>query len=290
MRTITDYCKQIFGEKAYRLTLDGGFNCPNRDGSIAVGGCTFCRTGSGDFAESATLPLDEQIARSKARISGKYKGSTYIAYFQSFTNTYAPVRVLRERFMPVILRDDIAALAIATRPDCLPDDVLHLLADLIAIKPVWVELGLQTIHNNTAAMFNRGYETYVYDNAIARLNSIGIHTVTHMILNLPGETKEMMLETADHIAAVSSSGLKIQMLNILRDTPLALEYNKSPFPLFSLEEYAALTADIIRRMPADMVLHRMTGDGSHDHLIAPRWITDKKRVLSTINQLLKTEL
>jgi len=288
MRSISDYTRSLFGEKAYRLSLDGGFSCPNRDGAISRTGCTFCLNGSGDFASSHVLPLEAQIDQAKARVAGKYRGSTFIAYFQSFTNTYAPVDVLRQRFEPVIRRDDIAALAIGTRPDCLPASVLVLLGELNRIKPVWVELGLQTMHDSTAARLNRGYPTRVYDEAIANLNALGIHTVTHMILGLPGETEEMMLATADHIAAQQSGGLKIQMLNILRGTPLATEYESEPFPMMSLEEYAALTARIIHRMPDSMVLHRMTGDGPRRALIAPMWITDKKRVLNTINQNLRT--
>lgn len=287
MRSISDYTRALFGEKAYRLSLDGGFSCPNRDGAISRIGCTFCLNGSGDFASSHILPLDEQIEQAKSRISGKYRGSTFIAYFQSFTNTYAPVDILRQRFKPVIRRDDIAALAIGTRPDCLPADVMDLLGELNRIKPVWVELGLQTMHDDTALRLNRGYPTRVYDEAIASLNLLGIHTITHMILGLPGETEDMMLATADHIAAQNSGGLKIQMLNILRGTPLADEYESAPFPLLSLEEYAGLTARIIRRMPDSMALHRMTGDGPRRALIAPMWITDKKRVLNTIERELR---
>ena len=287
MRSISDYTRALFGEKAYRLSLDGGFSCPNRDGAISRIGCTFCLNGSGDFASSHILPPDEQIEQAKSRISGKYRGSTFIAYFQSFTNTYAPVDILRQRFAPVIRREDIAALAVGTRPDCLPADVLDLLGELNCIKPVWVELGLQTMHDDTALRLNRGYPTRVYDEAIASLNLLGIHTVTHMILGLPGETEDMMLATADHIAAQNSGGLKIQMLNILRGTPLADEYESAPFPLLSLEEYAGLTARIIRRMPDSMVLHRMTGDGPRRALIAPMWITDKKRVLNTIERELR---
>lgn len=286
MRSITDYCTGIFGEKAYRLSLDGGFSCPNRDGTLSSGGCTFCLGGSGDFAASHTLPIDRQIDQAKSRIAGKYRGSTFIAYFQSFTNTYAPADVLRAKFEPVIRRGDIAALAIGTRPDCLPAPVLALLAELNRIKPVWVELGLQTMHDVTAARINRGYPTRVYDEAVSALNDIGIHTVTHMILSLPGETEDMMLATADHIAEQNSGGLKIQMLNILRSTPMADEFARAPFPLMDLDAYASLTARIIRRMPDHMVLHRMTGDGPRRALIAPQWITDKKRALNAISRAL----
>ena len=287
MRSITDYTAQIFGQKAYRLSLDGGFSCPNRDGTLSRTGCTFCLNGSGDFAASHILPLDAQIDQAKARVAGKYHGSAFIAYFQSFTNTYAPVDVLRRRFEPVIRRSDICALALGTRPDCLPASVLDLLGELNCIKPVWVELGLQTMHDATASRLNRGYPTQVYDHAIAALNSADIHTVTHMILSLPGETEDMMLQTADHIAAQHSGGIKIQMLNILRGTPLAEEFARTPFPLFTLEQYAAVAAKIIRRMPSDMVLHRMTGDGPRSALIAPSWVTDKKRVLNTIQRELR---
>lgn len=287
MKRISEFTAECFGEKAYRLSLDGGFGCPNRDGVISSGGCSFCLNGSGDFAASHRLSVDEQIDQAKARIAGKYRGRTFIAYFQSFTNTYAPAEVLRERFWPVISRPDIAALAIGTRPDCLPPPVLSLLTELNTIKPLWVELGLQTMHDETARRFNRGYSTRVYDEAIAALNAAGIHTVTHMILSLPGETEEMMLQTAGHIAAQHSGGLKIQMLNILRGTPMADAYEKEPFPLLTMERYAALTARIIRRMPDDMVLHRMTGDGPRHALIAPAWVTDKKRVRNAIERELR---
>ena len=287
MKTIVQYAIETFGEKAYRLSLDGGFGCPNRDGTISRGGCTFCLNGSGDFAASHHLPLNAQIDQAKSRIAAKYRGHTFIAYFQSFTNTHAPADVLRQKFLPVLQRPDIAALAIGTRPDCLPAPVIDLLAELNAIKPVWVELGLQTMHDTTAVRLNRGYPTRVYDTAIAALNAIGVHTVTHMILSLPGEDRAMMLQTADHIAAQRSGGLKIQMLNVLRGTPLADEYAANPFPLLSLEEYADLTASIIRRMPADMVLHRMTGDGPRNAIVAPAWVTDKKRVRNTIDRELR---
>lgn len=286
MRSITDYCTEIFGEKAYRLSLDGGFTCPNRDGTLSHTGCTFCLGGSGDFAASHVLPPDQQIDQAKARVASKYRGRTFIAYFQSYTNTHAPADVLRARFWPVLMRDDVAAIAVGTRPDCLPAPVLDLLGKMNRIKPVWVELGLQTMHDSTAARLNRGYPTHVYDEAVTALNSLGIHTVTHMILSLPGETEDMMLATADHIAAQNSGGLKIQMLNILRGTPLAEEFARNPFPLMDMDRYAALTAKIIRRMPDDMVLHRMTGDGPRRALIAPQWITDKKRALNAITRAL----
>ena len=206
MDTLNQYCKKTFGEKLYKLSLNGGMTCPNRDGTLGDRGCIFCSAGgSGDFAPAADLPLEEQIAQAKARIAPKFRGSRYIAYFQAYTNTYAPVERLKTLFEPVIHRPDIAALSIATRPDCLPEEVLDLLGELNHIKPVWVELGLQTIHPKTAAYIRRGYDLPCYDRAVRELNARGIHVVTHVILGLPWESRQQMLETVDYAAQIAAA-------------------------------------------------------------------------------------
>lgn len=288
MRTLNDYCREQFGEKLYKLSLNGGMTCPNRDGTLGSRGCIFCSAGgSGDFAPSAALTMEEQIEDARSRVSQKYHGSRYIAYFQAYTNTYAPVEYLRRLFLPVIQRPDIAALSIATRPDCLGEDVLGLLGELRAIKPVWVELGLQTIHPATAAYIRRGYDLPVYDRAIARLNAMGIHTITHVILGLPGETEEMMLETVNHVAAVGSQGIKLQLLHVLEGTDLAQDYRAGAFDVMTMEEYVALVRSCVAVLPPEMVVHRLTGDGPKRLLIAPQWSGDKKRVLNAINRALR---
>lgn len=287
MRSLNQYCKETFGEKLYKLSLNGGMTCPNRDGTLDDRGCIFCSAGgSGDFAPAATLPLEEQIAQAKARVAPKFRGSRYIAYFQAYTNTYAPVERLKQLFEPVIQRPDIAALSIATRPDCLPEDVLALLEALNQIKPVWVELGLQTIHPRTAAYLRRGYPLDCYDRAVRELNARGIHVITHVILGLPGEERAQMLETVDHVVQVGSGGIKLQLLHVLEGTDLAEDYRAGRFSVLTLEEYVELVAACVRRLPPEMVVHRMTGDGPKRLLLAPLWSGDKKRVLNALNRAL----
>lgn len=287
MRTLNQYCKETFGEKLYKLSLNGGMTCPNRDGTLDDRGCIFCSAGgSGDFAPAATLPLEEQIAQAKARVAPKFRGSRYIAYFQAYTNTYAPVERLKQLFEPVIQRPDIAALSIATRPDCLPEDVLALLEALNQLKPVWVELGLQTIHPRTAAYLRRGYPLDCYDRAVRELNARGIHVITHVILGLPGEERAQMLETVDHVVQVGSGGIKLQLLHVLEGTDLAEDYRAGRFSVLTLEEYVELVAACVRRLPPEMVVHRMTGDGPKRLLLAPLWSGDKKRVLNALNRAL----
>ncbi len=265
-------------------------SCPNRDGKLDTRGCIFCSAGgSGDFTPDRRIPLDEQIEDAKKRVSSKYKGTHYIAYFQAYTNTYAPVEKLRALFMPVIKREDIAVLSIATRPDCLSDEVLDLLRELNDIKPVWVELGLQTIHEKTVDYIRRGYPLPVYDKAIRDLDKIGIHTITHLILGLPGETKEDMLQSVHYVAACGSQGIKLQLLHVLKGTDLASDYEKGLFQTLSFDEYMDLLADCVRLLPKDMVVHRLTGDGPKNLLMAPMWSADKKRVMNTIHQRLKKD-
>ena len=285
MLTVNQYCRNTFGEKLYKLCLNGGFSCPNRDGTLDSRGCIFCSAGgSGDFAPSAAMDVDTQIEEAKARVAAKYHGSRYIAYFQAFTNTYAPVERLRTLYMPVIKRHDIAALSIATRPDCLGDDVLELLGELNRIKPVWVELGLQTTKPESVRYIRRGYETKLYDMAVKKLQCLGIHVITHVILGLPGESREDMLSTVRHVAAVGSDGIKLQLLHVLDGTDLAMDYRAGMFRAMELDEYIDLLKECIALLPENMVVHRLTGDGPKKSLIAPLWTGDKKRVLNAIKR------
>ena len=285
MLTVNEYCKQQFGQKLYKLSLDGGMTCPNRDGTLDTRGCIFCSAGgSGDFTPNRTKPIEDQINEAKEKVSAKYKGDKYIAYFQAYTNTYAPVETLRQIFMTVINRDDIAVLSIATRPDCLSNEVLVLLDELNQIKPVWVELGLQTIHEKTAAYIRRGYHLAIYDKAIKDLNAIGIHTITHIILGLPGETKEDMLASVRHVVLQKSKGIKLQLLHVLKNTDLAMDYQNGLFKTMEFEEYVDLVAECVKLLPPDMVVHRLTGDGPKSLLIAPLWSADKKRVLNALHK------
>ncbi len=291
MLTVNEYCRQQFGQKLYKLSLDGGMTCPNRDGMLDTRGCIFCSAGgSGDFTPNRNKPIEEQINEAKEKVSAKYKGDKYIAYFQAYTNTYAPIETLRQIFMPVISRDDIAVLSIATRPDCLSDEVLALLDELNQIKPVWVELGLQTIHEKTADYIRRGYRLAIYDKAIKDLNAIGIHTITHIILGLPGETKEDMLASIRHVVLQKSKGIKLQLLHVLKNTDLAKDYQNGLFNTMEFEEYVDLVAECVKLLPTDMVVHRLTGDGPKSLLVAPIWSADKKRVLNALHKKMNLDL
>lgn len=286
-RSLDFHLKTIFGEKVYRLSLDGGMTCPNRDGTLDTRGCIFCSAGgSGDFAAAPAQSVAEQITAAKARIASKVNCRKYIAYFQAYTNTYAPVDVLRRLFSEAISQPDIVALSVATRCDCLPNEVLDLLSELNQIKPVWVELGLQTVHADTLLRIRSGFTTAQYETAVHALSSRGIAVITHLILGLPGETVNMMLASVSHVARLPVSGIKLQLLHVLKHTDLGIQYEREPFRLFSLEEYCDLVADCIALLPPDMVIHRLTGDGPRSLLIAPRWSTDKKRVLNTIQKRL----
>ena len=287
MITLNDYCKAQFGEKLYKLSLNGGMSCPNRDGKIGTRGCIFCSAGgSGDFTPPLSMSIEEQIEDAKRRVADKFSGSRYIAYFQAYTNTYAPIGYLRRLFTPVIEREDIAALSIATRPDCLDDDVLELLRELNNKKPVWVELGLQTIHPSSAEYIRRGYPLEVYDEAVKKLSAMGIHTVTHVILGLPNETREDMLETVRHVKETGSGGIKLQLLHVLEGTDLADDYRAGKFEVLSFEDYINLVCDCVKIIGDSMVIHRLTGDGPKKLLLAPQWSGDKKRVINAINRAL----
>lgn len=285
MKNLNRFCLESYGEKLYKLSLDGGMTCPNRDGKLDTRGCIFCSAGgSGDFAAPASMSMDGQIEFAKKRVSGKFKGERYIAYFQAYTNTYAPVEYLRELFMPVIKRDDIAVLSIATRPDCLGEDVLSLLAELREIKPVWVELGLQTVKPESVEYIRRGYDTAVYDEAVKRLNELDIHTVTHIILGLPSETTEDMCASVHHAVNAGTQGIKLQLLHVLEGTDLADDYRAGKFETMELEEYIEALKACLAEIPENVVVHRLTGDGPKKILISPLWSGDKKRVLNAINK------
>lgn len=287
--TLNNYLKERFGEKVYKIALNGGFTCPNRDGKIGTRGCIFCsKGGSGDFAESPDLTITEQIDNGKKRLEKKIKNGKYIAYFQAFTNTYAPVEKLRAIYTEAIIHPDIVAISIGTRPDCLGDDVLALLDELNKIKPIFVELGLQTINEDTARYIRRGYTLEVYDKAVADLHKIGINVVTHIILGLPGESKNDMLKSVEYACKVTD-GIKLQLLHILKGTDLAKDYEQGKFKVLTLEQYTDIIKECVQIIPENVVIHRLTGDGAKKDLIAPLWSADKKTVLNTINRALKNE-
>ena len=286
MIRLSDFLKERFGEKIYRLSLSSGCTCPNRDGTVGYGGCSFCSEGgSGEFA-AEPAPIDVQIEDAKKRILKKTDAEKYIAYFQAYTNTYGDIEHLKALYTETLRRDDIAALSLGTRPDCLGDEVMEMLMELRSIKPVWIELGLQTIHEKTAERIRRGYALPVFERAYERLKSAGLEVIVHVIFNLPGETREDMLETVRYLSRLEPGldGVKLQMLQILEGTDMAEEYRKNPFPLMNLEEYSDLIAESVSILPDRTVLHRMTGDGPRRLLIAPLWSLDKKRVLNTINR------
>ena len=282
------YLKDKFGQKVYKISLDGGFTCPNRDGKTGTRGCIFCsKGGSGDFAESREMSITEQIENGKKRVEKKIKSGKYIAYFQAFTNTYAPVEILRQKYEEAINHPDIVALSIATRPDCLGDDVLRLLDEMNKIKPVFVELGLQTIHQKSAKYIRRGYDLSVYDKAVRDLKKIGVNVVVHVILGLPNESENDMLETVKYVCESGANGIKLQLLHVIDGTDLAKDYEKGLFKTLEFDEYVNLIVKCVKIIPKVIVIHRLTGDGAKKDLIAPLWSADKKRVLNAINKALR---
>ncbi len=287
--SLNQYLRERFGEKVYKIALDGGMTCPNRDGTIGVGGCIFCSEGgSGEFAECFQNNIVQQILNAKRRINGKTTAQKYIAYFQSYTNTYAPITYLENIFTTAMSDPEVVALSIGTRPDCLDDKVVELLARLNQIKPVWIELGLQTIHAQSAHYIRRGYELPVFEDAMTRLHQAGIEVIVHVILGLPGETKEMMLETVKYLSdQYKPEGIKLQLLHVLRGTDLAQDYRCGKFEVMSVEEYMDVLFSCIELLPRDVVIHRLTGDGPKRLLLAPLWSGDKKRVLNTIHRELE---
>lgn len=282
--SLNTYLHETFGTKLYKLALDGGFTCPNRDGAVGTRGCIFCSgRGSGDFAEPVGDDVCAAIDRAKARVARKNPGGKYIAYFQSFTSTYAPVARLEQLFTQALAHPDVAALSVATRPDCLGDEVVALLRQLNAVKPVWVELGLQTVHDRTARYIRRGYDTPVFFDAVDRLKVSGLSVIVHMILGLPDESAAMIAETARQVGRSGADGVKLQLLHVLEGTDLAAEYRAGKFTLPDMDEYLRLLAACVELLPPSMVIHRLTGDGAKRDLIAPLWSADKKRVLNAIN-------
>lgn len=284
--SFNQYLKDTFNQKIYKLSLNAGFTCPNRDGTIDTRGCIFCsKGGSGDFAENPNLSITEQIENGKARVSKKIKDGKYIAYFQAFTNTYAPIDVLKSKFYEAVNHKEIVALSIATRPDCLNSEVITLLEEINQIKPIFVELGLQTIHKKSADYIRRCYDLSVYDKAISNLKEIKVNVVVHIIIGLPGETKQQMLETVDYVCKSGADGVKLQLLHVLKNTDLATDYEAGKFKTLELEEYLDIIKECVAIIPKNIVIHRLTGDGAKKDLIAPLWSADKKRVLNAVNKL-----
>lgn len=282
--SLNEYYKNRFNKKVYKISINGGMTCPNRDGTLGTKGCIFCSEGgSGEFSASAELRISEQLKSAIERVKTKTKDNLFIAYFQPFTNTYASTDYLRRIFYEAIEPDCIVGLSIATRPDCLDDEKLELLKELNLIKPVSVELGLQTIHEKTAEYIRRGYKLEVYDEAVRKLRNAGIDIVTHVIIGLPYETEEMMLETVEYVGK-RTDGIKLQLLHVLKNTDLAKEYQSGKFEVLSLENYTDIIIKAIERLPERVVIHRITGDGDNKSLIAPMWSADKKRVLNYINR------
>lgn len=287
MLTMNEYCRRQYGKKLYKLSLDGGFTCPNRDGTKGVGGCIFCSSsGSGDFAEKGE-DIFTQIENAKKRVAKKNKGGGYIAYFQNFTATYAPVEKLERLFFAAVSHPDIDVLSVATRPDCLGRDVLELLGRLNKIKPVWVELGLQTVKAESVRYIRRGYENAVYMQAVERLHAEGIYVITHMIIGLPDETLDDMKRTLGFIIENKSEGVKLQLLHVLRDSDLYYDYIKGKVKVLSKEEYLDILSELLVMIPENTAVHRLTGDGNKKNLVAPEWSADKKSVLNDINKLVK---
>ena len=307
--SLNEYLNATFGEKVYKLALNGGMTCPNRDGVIDTRGCIFCSVGgSGDFAgggqtvdkglgpfadgkvDDSHLPrITEQIEAAKALVQSKYSGNSYIAYFQAFTNTYAPIDYLRRIFTEAILHPDIVCLSIATRPDCLDDEIIALISELNTIKPVWIELGLQTIHERSATYIRRGYPLSVFERSIAMLNTAKITTIVHMIIGLPHETPEDIYATASYLSRMNIQGVKLQLLHVLRGTDLADDYANGLFKTLSLDEYIAILGHVIELLPKDIVIHRITGDGPKNQLIAPLWSANKRNVLNLIEREFKLQ-
>lgn len=299
--SLNQYVRQAFGQKLYKISLNGGMTCPNRDGKLDTRGCLFCSAGgSGDFA-AAPAPIPEQIEAAKAQVARKTRTGPYIAYFQAYTNTYAPLPYLEKLFTQAILHPQVAALSIGTRPDCLPEPVLDLLERLAKIKPVWVELGLQTIHPATAEYIRRGYPLSVFDAAVANLKARGLSVIVHLILGLPGETPAQMIESAAYtgraltrqpltssaLSIPPADGVKLQLLHVLKGTDLAVDYEKGLFQTMSMEDYFSVLFDCLEVLPPSLVIHRLTGDGPKSLLIEPQWTANKKTVLGAMNKAME---
>lgn len=283
----SDAMKRRFGKKLYKLALDGGMTCPTRDGTKGTRGCIFCsESGGGDFAARRCGSIDEQIDIAVKTVGTKADGALFAAYYQSYTNTYAPIDYLEGLFYATVTNLKISVMSVGTRPDCLPDDVIELLKQLNRIKPVWVELGLQTVHQSTADYIRRGYTLDVYDDAVSRLHKAGIEVITHLILGLPGEDKNMMMSSARY-AGACSDGIKLQLLHVLKDSDLYADYLSGRVEPLGMEQYFDILAGCLSVIPRDVVIHRLTGDGAKKNLVAPTWSADKKRVLNSMNAFFK---
>lgn len=286
--SLNAYYRSLFGRKIAKISLDGGFTCPNRDGTLGRRGCLFCSAGgSGDFAENASLSITEQISRGKAQTADKWPDAAYIAYFQAFTNTYAPVEELRQRYEEALACPDVAGLSIATRADCLPEEVLDLLEELSCRTRLWVELGFQTAKEETAQRIRRGYGNHVFEGAVRALDERKIPVIAHVILGLPGESREDMLHTIDYLNDLPIQGVKLQLLHVLADSDLAPLYQSGQYTPLTKEDYITLLGDCIARLRPDIVLHRLTGDGDKNTLLAPLWSLHKRDVLNSIHRSLR---
>lgn len=284
------YFRNRFGTKLIKLALDGGFSCPNRDGTLSDKGCIFCsEQGSGDFSGDRLLSITEQIAQMKEKMSIKWKNGKYLAYFQAYTNTYAPVDVLRKKYLEAIADKDVLAISIATRPDCINPEVLELLKEINQIKPVFVELGFQSSKPETVKLINRLYENEIFRKAVFDLKEIGINVIAHVIIGLPNEDSTDLLNTLSYAVESGIDGIKLQLLHILKNTPLEKYHYKKPFHILTMEEYIDLIILAIKNLPPEIVIHRITGDGNRQTLIEPKWSLDKKRVLNSINRELREQ-
>ncbi len=288
MITLNNYLKDTFGEKVYKLSVNINCTCPNRDGTLDTRGCIFCHSGSSHFAEFGSN-IDEQLDRAKLRLKDKTDAKKFIAYFGSYTNTYAPIEYLRAVFTAAIIRDDIVAVSIGTRPDCLSSDVLDLLTELNQIKPIWIELGLQTSKPSSVEYIRRCYDNSVFENAVYELKKRGITVITHIIIGLPNETVDDMTDSVDFAVKCGTDGIKLQLLHILEGTDLFSDYQKGIVKVLELDEYVNILVECIRHIPKQVVIHRLTGDAPKQYLAAPLWSGDKKRVLNTINKRLREE-
>lgn len=282
------HLRKHFGHKVFKVALDGGFDCPNRDGTVAYGGCTFCSAaGSGDFAGDRVEPLDVQFKKISGKMHQKWKDGKYMAYFQAYTNTHAPVSELREKYESVLNQEGVVGLSIATRPDCLPDDVVDYLAELNKRTYLWVELGLQTVHERTALLINRAHDYKMYQEGVAKLRKHGIRVCSHIINGLPLENYGMMMETAREVAKLDVQGIKIHLLHLLKGTPMVKQYEKGMLEFLTQEDYVNLVVDQLEILPPEMIVHRITGDGPIDLMIGPMWSVNKWDVLNSIDAELK---
>lgn len=280
--------KERFGEKVYKVALDGGMSCPNRDGTLDTRGCIFCSTGgSGDFAGSRDLSISRQIETQKEKLLAKRSVNKFIAYFQAYTNTYAPVAYLESIFTEAAADPDVAALSIGTRPDCLGDDVLDLLSALNKEKPIWIELGLQTVHEDSARYIRRGYDLNCFETAVSNLQKRNLEVITHIILGLPGETQADMIQTIQYLNHIPIQGIKLHLLHILQGTDLASEYENRKFSVLSFDDYLEILISCLEHLSPEIVIHRLTGDGPKNLLIAPEWSSAKRTVLNELHHRMK---